>query len=747
MNVRHPSLSHGVALAVLALAAWVGLTVQSASAATIYSRSGNCNPPPCQNADYVYAGSGNESNFVVVTQSGGTYRFSEFAPGTVINFPDGRCTQLSATEVTCPVVPDADGVVWDAAAELHGGVDTMDMRTTRRSRIEGGADSDVLRGSSANDTILGDSDYGNNIGPDGADFIDGRGGADFMRGDGATDTVSYASRSTAVTVSLNDVANDGGFGEGDDVRSDVEIVRATEAGDTLTGNDSANQLVGFGGVDEISGLGGPDTLQGGDTHDNIDGGAGNDAIFGEGGPDALAGGANDDAIDGGEGDDGLNGGAGADDMTGGDAGGAGTDSVDYRTYTQQLTVNVGDGQPNDGAAGEGDNVRPDIEQVLGGSGNDNLAMGLPPTSRPPGQLYGGEGNDTLTGGANNDLLEGQGGNDTLDGSYSADVMNGGTGVDTVNYSTHSYWDPYDGEVGVWSTPNGAADDGNAFFDLDDNQRADNVGSDVENVIGSNGADHLVGTTDPNRLQGRGSNDTLIGDAANDVIQGGDGDDTLRGDAGNDNLDGGLGADDMDGGADIDTATYAGRKSNLSVRLDNNANDGDVATNERDNVRPTIENVRGGIRDDILVGSPVANELIGDAGADSLNGRGGADTLNGQAGVDTITYSDRATPVAVTLDQARNDGSDPNGDAVSTAAEEGDLDLNIENADGGAGDDTLRALRPDAVVNLLRGLGGNDTLIARDGTATVDNLQCGTGGADEFRMDPSDVQTGCEVALP
>ena len=73
-------------------------------------------------------------------------------------------------------------------------------------------------------------------------------------------------------------------------------------------------------------------------------------------------------------------------MVGGDAGGPGTDSVDYGASTQPLTVTLGDDQANDGAGGEGDNVRPDIERVLGGLANDLLSMGLPPTTRRPALL-------------------------------------------------------------------------------------------------------------------------------------------------------------------------------------------------------------------------------------------------------------------------------------------------------------------------------------------------------------------------
>ena len=58
-----------------------------------------------------------------------------------------------------------------------------------------------------------------------------------------------------------------------------------------------------------------------------------------------------------------------------------------------------------------------------------------------------------------------------------------------------------------------------------------------------------------------------------------------------------------------------------------------------------------------------------------------------------------------------------------------------------------SLRANAVPNLLPGLGGNDTLNSREGTATIDTVDCGGGAGDRFAKDPSDAQAGCEIALP
>jgi Ca2+-binding RTX toxin-like protein len=69
--------------------------------------------------------------------------------------------------------------------------------------------------------------------------------------------------------------------------------------------------------------------------------------------------------------------------------------------------------------------------VYGNSGNDNISVNAnvgPITAL----LYGGDGNDTLTGGAGFNLLDGGAGNDSLTGGESNDMLFGGGGSDLVN---------------------------------------------------------------------------------------------------------------------------------------------------------------------------------------------------------------------------------------------------------------------------------------------------------------------------
>ena len=52
-------------------------------------------------------------------------------------------------------------------------------------------------------------------------------------------------------------------------------------------------------------------------------------------------------------------------------------------------------------------------QVFGQNGNDIITIDETNGALPAANLFGGDGNDTLTGGSGGDMLFGQAGNDTL----------------------------------------------------------------------------------------------------------------------------------------------------------------------------------------------------------------------------------------------------------------------------------------------------------------------------------------------
>jgi Ca2+-binding RTX toxin-like protein len=137
----------------------------------------------------------------------------------------------------------------------------------------------------------------------------------------------------------------------------------------------------------------------------------------------------------------LDGGAGGDTMEGSGA------EVDYRARVNPVIVD-GDGVADDGEAGEGDNVSPNVEFVLGGSAGDSFTdidavgnggndtfistgpLGIFCAGRAGNDiLIGGPGGDDCFGGRGNDELNGGGGSDDLEAGGGADTIRGGPGRD------------------------------------------------------------------------------------------------------------------------------------------------------------------------------------------------------------------------------------------------------------------------------------------------------------------------------
>lgn len=102
------------------------------------------------------------------------------------------------------------------------------------------------------------------------------------------DTVTYAVRTGAVTVTLDGTANDGLVGEGDNVQGSVENIIGGFGADTLTGNGSSNVLIGGPGNDSLFGKLGADTfLMRDGSADTADGGQGTDQAQIDGGIDTT----------------------------------------------------------------------------------------------------------------------------------------------------------------------------------------------------------------------------------------------------------------------------------------------------------------------------------------------------------------------------------------------------------------------------------------------------------------------------
>ncbi|MDO7867756.1 calcium-binding protein [Nocardioides jiangxiensis] len=250
----------------------------------------------------------------------------------------------------------------------------------------------------------------------------------------------YSIRSAAVSLTIDGEANDGATGEGDDLDFGITALVGGTGNDTLAGSTSADTLDGFAGDDRLLGRGGNDRLIGDVGIDTLDGGSGNDVLLGQDGADKLYGRDGDDVLRGDDkygtaGNDTLDGGAGDDDLfgyggndtftegaaaNGSDliAGGAGVDTASYAARTATVTLSL-NGVYDDGAAGEGDRIGTDVENLTGGKGGDTLT--------------GNDAVNTLTGGAGKDKLYGKGGNDTFQTVDStADTLDGGTGTDRAH---------------------------------------------------------------------------------------------------------------------------------------------------------------------------------------------------------------------------------------------------------------------------------------------------------------------------
>jgi len=169
------------------------------------------------------------------------------------------------------------------------GSDTITLgRGVIGATIDGGGGNDSIRGGPGNDTISGangndkinagngadtvsggagdDRLWGNNGadtlgGGDDTDYLNGSGGGDVLGGGAGADTADYAYVETALTLTLDDVANDG-VGSGDNVQADVENVNGGAGDDLIVGNGSANLLTGNEGNDTLQGGGAADTLSG-----------------------------------------------------------------------------------------------------------------------------------------------------------------------------------------------------------------------------------------------------------------------------------------------------------------------------------------------------------------------------------------------------------------------------------------------------------------------------------------------------
>ncbi len=237
------------------------------------------------------------------------------------------------------------------------------------------------------------------------------------------------------------------------------------------------------------------------------------------------------------------------------------------------TVRIDVGDLDDSA--RADLARTTVAYLWGGAGNDVLTMvaGVPGGQT---QFNGGPGDDQMIGGVEVDrFIEGSAAN-------GSDLMvGGGERANPLDFFYHGDEVSYARRV----KPIRADLEG----DRDDGERGerDQIGSDVESIVGGPGADVLGGNAASNYLDG------VLGA---DLLTGGDGDDRLRGgphrDQSSDHLRGGRGADYLYGGGGGDSL-HAG---------------------------PGPDEVRGGPGRDSLWPGGALDSIFGGAGNDMLRTR-------------------------------------------------------------------------------------------------------------------------------
>jgi Ca2+-binding RTX toxin-like protein len=334
------------------------------------------------------------------------------------------------------------------------------------------------------------------------DLINGRGGNDLICG-GPTPVRTGPDGGDLYELLLGGAGSDRikGGGGPDDVRGGggADVLSGGRFADSVRGGPGADRVSGDSGGDELTGSDGADLMIGGNGRDRLFGNAGDDVEFGDAGPDILIGDKGDDTLRGGS-------------------------DHDVADFAAVFTAH-GSGE-NDTAT----NV--DLPEGLVASpllGHDKVA-GVE-------EVWTGSGDDQVVGTAKDETFYTSIGDDTVDGQ-------GGT--DTITFDGRFTGSWFDVTVDV-DLSQGTAVLSDNFSDRGHTQLAN-----IENVIGTIGADTIVGDDLANVLVGGPG----FPDQA-DVISGLGGDDRLVGGHGDDDLDGGTGTNTTDGGPGTDTCANPG----------------------------------------------------------------------------------------------------------------------------------------------------------------------------------------------
>jgi Ca2+-binding RTX toxin-like protein len=429
-------------------------------------------------------------------------------------------------------------------------------------------------------------------------------------------------------------------------------------------------------------------------------------------------------------------------------------------------------------------------QVFGQGGDDIITLNESNGALPSANLFGGAGNDTLTGGSGADMLFGQAGNDTLNGKGGTDLLFGGAGNDILRGGDGDdqlfgesgddlmIWDPGDdtdlhegGDGNDTSQVNGGngaeiftvtANGTRVRFDrLDPAPFSIDIGTTENLVVNMNGGNDSFSATGnlaaliKITVDGGAGNDTILGSNGNDTLFGGDGDDFIDGQQGNDAIflgagndvmqwDPGDGSDTVEGGDGADTMLFNSSAVGETFALSANGartlftrNVGTIVMDLNDVERIDL-NALGGV-DSVNV-----NDLSGtDVTQVNVNLAG---TIGGAVG-------DGAADVVTQNGTNGNDNIDVFGAGTAVSVAGLSAQLNITNAEGandslvihaGGGNDSITATGlPAGVIKLtLDGGAGNDSILGSQGADTIlggdgNDFVFGDNGNDVAQMGAGD----------
>jgi VCBS repeat-containing protein len=445
-----------------------------------------------------------------------------------------------------------------------------------------------------------------------------------------------------------------------------------------------------------------------------------------------------------------------------------SETVDFRTATSSIIVNLGAGNDTLTATGL-DAAFAGTLTVDGQDGNEILDF----TGLTTNVLaFGGFGNDILIGGLGNDILfgdqgvdniQGGDGNDFLYGGSGNDVLSGGAGNNSLNGQGGNFdliLETFEGTTVVTSN--------NMTFDTGTNLliRIENVnltgGANADSfdlslfdglvtVNAGDGPDSIIGSEQSDIINGEGGDDVIIANGGNDVLTGGTGSDFIRGDLGNDVIDGGLGDDIILGGGGSDLITPGG--GNDSANGQGSAGDIVFATVAGTVVlgSNSIQTVDGlvmfhrverlvitassgddyidasassakirielGDGDDIFIGSANSDTVFGGLGNDIIDLGAEFDFADGEEGNDSIRGGAGSDILIGSFD-----------DDVLLGGVEDTVDPGNDTLIGGGGNDLLLG---EAGIDFLRGNGGFDQMTAGGNGNAVELGETVVGNANEI----------------